>query len=93
MKTEGEQWNLHRIAKVHNFLEMWQGSHNLRATQKGSRLQNKPMTAVGYILATDKIITASLSLFQLDGVAALKLAERSPLPPCLSAKDLAGGRS
>jgi len=34
MKKEAEERKLHRIAKVHNFLEMWQGSQNLPATQK-----------------------------------------------------------
>jgi len=41
MKKEAEEWKLHTMAKVHNFLEMWQGSQNLRATQKESRTQNK----------------------------------------------------
>jgi len=26
MKHEAEEWTLHRMAKVHNSLEMWQGS-------------------------------------------------------------------
>jgi len=34
MKNEAEEKELHRMAQVHNFLEMWQGSQNLRATQK-----------------------------------------------------------
>jgi len=36
MKTEAEERKLHRMAKVHDFLEMWQGSQNVRATQKES---------------------------------------------------------
>jgi len=28
MKTEAEEMQLHRMAKVHDFLEMWQGSQN-----------------------------------------------------------------
>jgi len=40
MKKEAEEWKLHRMAKVHNFLEMWQGSQNLCATQKESLAQN-----------------------------------------------------
>jgi len=47
MKKEAEEWKLHRMAKVHDFLEMWQCSQNLRATQKESRTQDKQMTAVG----------------------------------------------
>jgi len=93
MKKEPEERKLHRMAKVHNFLEMWQGSQNLHATQKESRAQNKQMTAVGYILDTEEIVKASWSLFQHDGAAVFKLSERSPFPPALSAKDLPGGRT
>jgi len=46
MKKEAEERKLHTMAKVHDFLEMWQGSHNLCATQKESRAQNKLMTTV-----------------------------------------------
>jgi len=93
MKKEAEEKKLHRMAKVHNFLEMWKGSRNLRATQKESRAQNKQITAVGYISDTEEIFKASWSLFQHDGVAAFKLSESSPLPPPVSAKDLRGGRT
>jgi len=93
MKKEAEEMKLHRMAKVHDLLEMWQGSQNLRATQKKSRPQNKQMTAVGYISDTEEILKASWSLFQHDCVAAFKLSERSPLPPPLSAKDLPGGQT
>jgi hypothetical protein len=44
---------LHRMAKVHDFLEMWQGSQILRTTQKESRALNKQMTAVGSISDTE----------------------------------------
>jgi len=93
IKTGAEERKLHRMAKVHDFLEMWQGSENLRATQKESRAQNKKMTAAGYISYTEEIVKASWSLFQHDGAAAFKLSERSPLPPALSTKNLAGGRT
>jgi len=93
LKREAEERKLHRKAKVHDFLEMWQGSQNLRATQKESRAQNKQMTAVGYISDTEEIVNASLTKFQYDGAATFKLSERSPQPPALSAKDLLGGRS
>jgi len=93
MKKEVEERKFHRMAKVHNILEMWQGSQNLRATQKESRAQIKQMTAIGYILDTEEIVKASWSLFQHDCAAAFKLSERSPLPPALSAKDLPGGRT
>jgi len=47
------------MAKIHNFLEMWQGSQNLCAIQKESRAQNKQMTAVGYISDTEEIAKAT----------------------------------
>ena len=93
MKKEAEEMKLHIMAKVHDFLEMWQCSQNLPATQKESRAQNKQMTAVGYISYTEQIVKASWSLFQHDCAAALKLSERSPLPQSVSAKDLPGGRT
>jgi hypothetical protein len=93
MKREAEEKKLHRMAKVHDFLEMWQGSQTLRATQKESRAQNKQITAVGYISDTEEIVKASWSNFPHDGAAAFKLSEKSPVPPALSAKDLPGGRT
>jgi len=81
------------MAKVHDFLEMWQGSQNLRVTQKESQAKNKQMTAIGYISDTEEIVKASWSLFQHDGAAAVKLSETSPLPPALSAKELPGGQT
>jgi hypothetical protein len=93
MKNEVEEWKFHRMAKVHDFLEMWQGSQNLRATQKESRAENKQMTAVGYISDTEEIVKACWSLSEHDGVAGFKFSERSPLPPALCAKDLPGGQT
>jgi hypothetical protein len=90
MKNEVEERKLHRMAQVHNVLEMWQGSHHLHATQKESRAHNKQITAVGFISDTEEIIKASWSLYQHDVAAAFKLSERSPLPPHFSAKDLPG---
>jgi len=92
IEREAEEKKLHRMAKVHNFLEMWQGSQNLRATQKESDAQNTQLTAVGYISDTEEIVIASWSNFQHDGATAFKLLEKSPVPPALSAKDLPGGR-
>jgi hypothetical protein len=51
------------------------------------------MTAVGLISDTEAIVKAYWLLFHHDGAAAFKLAERSPLPPALSAKDRSGGRT
>jgi len=47
MKKQVEERKLHRMAKVHDFLEMRQGSQNLCSTQKESRPQNKQTTGVG----------------------------------------------
>jgi len=88
-----EERKLYRMAKVHNFLEMWHSTQSLCATLKESRAQNKQMRAVGYISITEEIIKASWSNFQHDGVAAFKLSERSPLPPAWSAKDHPGGQT
>jgi len=93
MKKEAEERKSHRMAKVHDFVEMWQGSQNLCATQKKSRAQNKQMTSMGYISDMEEIVKASCSLFQHNGAAAFKLSERSPLAPPLSAMDLPGGRT
>jgi len=81
------------MAKVHDFLEMWQGSQNLRATQKQSGAQNQQMTSVGYISDMEEMVKASWSNFQHDGAAAFKSSEKSPVPPALSAEDLPGGRT
>jgi len=93
MKKDSERRQLHTMTKVHNFLAMWQGWHNLRAQQMESCAQNKQMTPMGYISDTEEIIKASWSPFQHDGAAAFKLSEWSPLAPPLSAKDLPGGRN
>ena len=93
MIKEAEERKLYRMAKVHNILEIWQGSQNLCATQKESRAQNKQTTAVGYISDTEDIVRALWSLFQHDGAVAFKLWGRSPLPPPWYAKDLPGGRT
>jgi len=91
MQKEAEESTLHRMAKVHDFLEMWQGSQNLHATQKESCTQSKLMTAVENISDTEEIVKASWSLSEHDGAAAFKLSERSPFPSAVSANDLRGG--
>ena len=63
------------MAKVHNILEMSQGSQNLRATQMETHTQNIQITGVGYISDTEEIIKSSWTNFQHDGVAAFKLSE------------------
>jgi len=76
MKAEVDERKFQWLAKVHDFLEMWQGSQNQHATQKESRARNKQMTTVGHISVTKEIVKASWTLFQHDGVAAFKLSER-----------------
>jgi hypothetical protein len=93
LKKVAEDRKFHRMAKVHDFLEMWQGSQNLHATQKESCAQNTQMTATGYILDTEEIVEVSWSLFEHEGPAVFKLSGRSPFPPALSAKDLPGGQT
>jgi len=90
---EVEESKMHTMAKVHDFMEMWQGSQNIPATQKESCTQNTQMTAGGYISDMEEIVKATWSLLSLDGAAAFKLSERSPLPPALSAKNLPGGQT
>jgi len=93
MQGEAEEKKLHWMAKVYDIVEMWQDMENLWATQKESCGHNEQMTAVGYISDTAEIVKASMSNFQHDVAAAFKLSEKSPGPPALSAKDLAGGRT
>jgi hypothetical protein len=93
MKRGAEEKKLHRMAKVHDFFEMWQGSQTLRATQKESHSENQQMTAIGYISDTEEIVKASWSNIHHDGAAAFKLWKKSSVPPTLFAKDLPGGRS
>jgi hypothetical protein len=81
------------MANDQDIVDMWQGSQNLRATQKESCAQNNQMTAIGYISDTEEIVKASWSFFQHYGAAGFNLSERSPSPPALSAKDLPGGRT
>jgi len=93
LTRDAKENKLHRMSNVHNFLEMWQGSQTLRATQNQSRAKNKQMTAVGSISDTKDIIKASWSNLHHDGEAAYKWSEKSPVPPAFSAKDLPGGRT
>jgi len=51
------------------------------------------MTAIGYISDMEEMVKSSRSLSQHDGAAALKLSDRSPLLPALSAKDVLGGQT
>jgi hypothetical protein len=81
------------MAKVHDFLEMWQGTQNLHVAQQEFHAQNKKMTAIGYISDTDVSLRVSWSFLQYDGAAAFKLSYRTPLPPALSTKDLHGGQT
>jgi hypothetical protein len=59
IKIEPEEKRLHKWAKVHDVLEIWQGSQNQQSTQKYSCTQIKPMTATEYISDTEEIAKAS----------------------------------
>jgi hypothetical protein len=63
LKSEADARKLHQMAKVHNCLEMWQGSQNLRATQRESHTQNKQMTGVEYSSDTEEIVNESWETF------------------------------
>jgi len=76
------------MATVHNLLEMGLGSQFLCATQKESSVQNKQMTAVGYISDATVIINPSWSHFQYNGAPVFKLSDTSTLLPALSAKNI-----
>jgi len=93
LKREAEEGRLCRLANVHDFLSMWQGSQNLPATQQTWYAQLKRMAAVGYSSDTEEINSASWSLVQHDSAAACKLSEGSPFPTALSANDLPGGQT
>jgi hypothetical protein len=54
------------MGKVHNILEIWQGSQILGAAQNESHAQNKQLTAVGYNFDTEMFITASWSNFKMQ---------------------------
>jgi len=81
------------MAKVFNFLEMWQGSQNLHATQKKSGSENNQMKAIRYMSNTEETVKVSWSNFWQEGAAAFQLLEISPLRPALSTKDLSGWRT
>jgi hypothetical protein len=58
MKKEAEERKLHRMAKIHDFLDV-AGQPNSRATQKEFHAQNMEMTAIGYISDMVVIVKAS----------------------------------
>ena len=91
-KKEAEEGKLYWMAKVHDFLEMWQGSENLHATQKTSRAQNKQITDMGYISDTEETVKESWSAFKHDSVAGCKITEKSYSPLYLLQIDLPGGK-
>jgi hypothetical protein len=90
LKQEKEDQKLHRMAKVHDFLEVWVASRKLRDGQKESRRQNPQMTAAGYISDTEEQEGADWSDFEDDGESALH-ASKSTTPTVLSADKLLDG--
>jgi hypothetical protein len=81
------------MAKVHDYLEMWQGSQNVHAAQKESRAQNRQMTAIRYISDTEDFVKAFWSKYPHACAATFKFWVQSPVPPAFSAKYLPGGRT
>jgi hypothetical protein len=59
MRHEAEEETLHTVAKVHDMLELCQGSQNLYATRRNLALKNNNMSAIEYISGTEAIIQAS----------------------------------
>jgi len=81
------------MAKVHDFLEMWQDSENLWATQKALYHWNKQITTMGYISDKKQTVKLSWSAFEHDGIAGVKMTEKSPLPPSLLQTELSGTKT
>lgn len=84
---------MQRMANVQDFLDIQHCHHNQYAIKKESWAENKQITAVGYVSGMEEMLKASCALFQHDGVAEIKLSERSPLRPAVSVKDLPAGRT
>src|ERR1700749_1030580 len=85
---------LHRMAKVHDFLDMWDGSQKLRRMQQEARAQNSEMTAMGYISDTDEMVDAGWESFKHDGATAFKVIEQnSGLPTSLPHSELLHGKT
>jgi hypothetical protein len=59
MTKEAEKLTLHRMAKISDILEVWQGSENISPTQKKARPQNWRMPAMESISDAEEIINAS----------------------------------
>lgn len=93
MKKEEEEKKLHRMVKIHDFMELWQGSLKLRRMQKDARAQNKSMTAIGYISDTEETEDMSSSSFHHDGSQAFITSGQRSLPPALSKDDLLDGEN
>jgi hypothetical protein len=93
IKKAAEETKLHRMASTHDFLEMWQGSEKLRATQKAAKAQNKQMTAMGYISDSEEVESSSWASFAHDGLAAFKSNEKTPLPKSLPLTELQNGKT
>jgi hypothetical protein len=90
-----EDKKLNRLAKVHDFLDMRDGSQKLRHMQRAARAQNSKMTAIGYISDTEETVDEGWSSINHDGVTAFKAIERSNcgLPASLPRIKLPKGRT
>jgi hypothetical protein len=59
LSSEVEKRTLYRMAKIHDFVAMWQGSLNQHATPKELQAPNKELTDVEYVSDTGEIINVS----------------------------------
>jgi hypothetical protein len=87
---EVEETCLHRMAKVHIILEIWQRSQSLHAIQKEFYSPDKQGIAVGYISDSEVVIKISCPLSPPHGGGTYKMSERSSLPSAFPSKDLPG---
>jgi len=81
MNKKPEENKVYRMAKVHNFVEMGQGSQQQCAMQKKSCPPKKQMATVEYISDTEEIVKWPWLAFHQNGAPAFNWSERSPLPP------------
>jgi len=88
-----EEWNLESVKNVDDILKMWQCSHNLWSRQKKSDAKTRWTAAKEYTSDTEEIPKVSWSNLQPESAAVFISFKRLLVPPALSAKNLAGGRT
>ena len=93
IKTAQEEVKLHKMVKTHDFLEMWDGSQRLRATQKAVRSQNTQMTALGYISDTEECGERISTDLADDGEVAFRSYVECAPPKTLPLSSLINGKT